>query len=191
MRDRNWLPLVVSAAAALVMLGCGGGPSSTAATPTPTPTPAKTPTPTPTPDPLALAALFEGTYTGTWNNTTYGTSGSIKLENKLDRTAGTMTSTLTLGGNVFGSPAKAPETFTYKLDPAGTTITTKSATFGDVTVNLKPPTFTMTGANISSPNVSGFEAHGTITDPKTLSLDYTVTLRAGGTATGKATITKG
>jgi hypothetical protein len=29
----------------------------------------------------------------------------VKLENKLDRAAGTMTTTLTLGGNVFGSPA--------------------------------------------------------------------------------------
>jgi hypothetical protein len=35
----------------------------------------------------------------------YGTTGSVKLENILDRTATSMTTMLTLGGNVFGSPA--------------------------------------------------------------------------------------
>ena len=180
------------ALAALLLVACGGGGSSNASTPpprTPTPAPA-TPTPSPTPDPLALAALFEGVYTGTWNNTTFGTTGPVKLENHLDRAAGTMTTTMTLGGNVFGSPAPPPETFTYKVSAAASTFTTKSATFGDVTVTFNPPAFKIDGANITSPNVSAFSAQGTIADPRTISLDYTATLRAGGTATGKATLTK-
>lgn len=178
------------ALAALLMFGCGGGGTSNgAAQPTPTPVPA-TPTPSPTADPLAVAALFEGVYSGTWNNTTFGTSGPAKFENHLDRSAGTMATTLTLGGNVFGSPAPPPETFTYKLGAAATTFKTRSATFGDVTVTFNPPSFKIDGANITSPNVSAFSAQGTITDPRTISLDYTATLRAGGTANGKATLTK-
>lgn len=185
MRKLWWLaPLAV-----VLLVACGGG-SSNAGKPTPTPTPVPTPTPSATPDVLGLAALLEGTYAGTWNNTTFGSSGSVKIENHLDRAAGTMTSTLTLGGSVFGSPAPAPETFTYKVGATGTTFTTKSTTFGDVTVTINPPAFSVMGTNISSPNATAFEAHGTVTDPRTLNLDYTVTLRAGGTATGKATITR-
>ena len=101
-----------------------------------------------------------------------------------------MTTTLTLGGNVFGSPAPAPENFTYKVGTAATSFTTRSATFGDLTVSLNPAGFKIDGANITSPNVSAFSAQGTITDPRAISLDYTATLRAGGTATGKATLTK-
>jgi hypothetical protein len=101
-----------------------------------------------------------------------------------------MTSTLTLGGNVFGSPAPPPETFTYQVGATSATIKAKSATFGDVTITVNPPTMTVTGANITSPNVSAFEAHGTVVDPRALSLDYAITLRAGGTAAGKATLAK-
>jgi hypothetical protein len=134
--------------------------------------------------------MFEGTYTGTWNNTTFGTAGSVKLENKLDRAASTMTTTLTLGGNVFGSPAPPPETYTFKVGTGTLNYSGHSNTFGDVTVTLTPPTFAMKGVNITSPNVSAFEAKGTVTDPRALSFDYTATLRTGGSAAGKVSLAK-
>jgi hypothetical protein len=142
-----------------------------------------------------LFAAFEGTYTGTWTNQTYGSTGSINVVVKLDRVAGTVSVTLTLGGEVFGSPAPAPETITYKptgaltLDYSG-----HSVIFGDVTVHLTPSptsaTITFHGANVPSQRVSTFDAKGTIA-AKTISFTYTVSFRDGtADAHGVATITK-
>ncbi len=139
---------------------------------------------------MALVALFEGTYNGTWTNTTFGSTGPIKFEVKLDRTARTVTTTLTLGGNVFGAPAPPPETMTNKVDSALAGGTTKSAIFGDLTVTLAGTTVTMKGTNLPSARASTFQATGTITNPSTLNFDYTVGLKDGTEAKGKISLTK-
>jgi len=182
---------VAVAFALFALVACGGSSSTASASPTPSPSPS----PAASADPLALYSALEGTYTGTWNNTTYGSSGSINVVVKLDHAAGTITSTLTLGGQVFGAPAPAPETVSFKpsgsltLDYSG-----KSAIFGDVTAHFTPSatgaTVTIHGANVPSTRVSTFDATGTLT-AKTISFTYTVGFRDGtADAHGTATITK-
>ena len=166
-----------------LLLACGTS-SSPASTPKPTPTP--TPVASATPDALALAALIAGRYTGTWNNTTFGSSGPITLEVKVDRAAGTVSFTLTLGGNVFGAPAPPPETYTIKPDAAQLsqlTYTGRSAIFGDVTATATMTgtqgTFKMLATNVPNPRIGGFEATGTVTDPRSASGRYTVSFKDG------------
>jgi hypothetical protein len=166
------------------MLACGGE-STSPASPKPTPTPTPTPIPkvSATPDLLILAAFLEGRYSGTWNNTTFGTSGPVTADVKVDRTSGTVSLTLTLGGNVFGAPPPPQETFTIKPDPAQSTFTGRSATFGDVTASFAlagtQGTFNMKGGNVPNPRVAGFEASATITDPRSFGGRYTVTFKDG------------
>jgi hypothetical protein len=181
---------------ALLLLACGGETSTSA---TPKRTPAPTPTPTPTAsagsDLLLLAAFLEGRYTGAWNNTTFGTTGPIAVDAKVDKTAGTVSVTLTLGGNVFGAPAPPPETFTIKPDPAQSTLTGRSTTFGDLSATFalagSQGSFTMKGSNVPNPRVAGFEASATISDPRSFGGRYTVTFKDGtAPAQGTFTLTK-
>lgn len=205
---RIWHTLALSGALAVVS-ACGG----TAATPTVAPTVgatvATTPTLTPTVaattaptaaastslDPLALAALFTGNYTGNWVNTTFtGSTGPAALEIGLDRTAGTMSVKLTLGGNVFGAPAPAPESLVVSLTPgAGGTTTSKS--FGPVTATAVREgagvKLTISAPNVPSARVATFTMTGTIANPASLQLAYTVTFRGSGqTAQGTVTLNR-
>ena len=180
------------AVAIFAVVACGGS-SSAASKPTPSPSPS--PRPSPSLDTLALFTSFEGSYSGTWTNQTYGSSGSITVVIKLDHSAGTITSTLTLGGNVFGAPAPAPETVTFKPIGALTPdIAGHSATFGDVTVHFAPTatgaTISFKAANVPSPRVATLTVGGTVT-ATTMSMTYTVGFRDGtADAHGVAAITK-
>ncbi len=178
---------------ALVLLAACG-PGGTDARPPPSPTPSPTPSPSPTPDVLAAMALFEGTYTGSWTNQTFGSTGPITVVVKLDRAAGTVSITLTLGGNVFGMPAPAPETVTFKPTPPPLKYSGRSAIFGDVTASLTLGTagadFALHGENVPSDRVGKFDARGTITDPRQIALTYVVTFKDGSAANGVASITR-
>ncbi len=130
--------------------------TTAAAAPTAAPSTAKPATPAPT-----LATTFdEGHYAGTWTNTTFGSTGAAAIDVKFDRTAFTAAITLTLGGNVFGAPAPAPETFTFPITPSGVSSTVKSKTFGDFTVTLNAGKATFKGDNVSA-RVKTFEGTGT------------------------------
>ena len=179
------------AVALLAVVACGGSSSTASKSPTPSPTPS----PVASPDTLVLFTSFEGTYSGTWTNQTYSSTGPISVVIKLDHAAGTVTSTLTLGGNVFGAPAPAPETLTFK--PAGALtpdLSGHSVTFGDVTAHFTPSatgvTISFKAANVPSPRVSTLTVAGTVTGT-TMSMTYTVGFRDGtADAHGVATITK-
>jgi hypothetical protein len=173
------------AVTAALLLACGES-SSTASTPKPTPTPTPTPLASATPDALALAALVAGRYTGTWNNTTFGSSGPITLDVKVDRAAGTVSFTLTLGGNVFGAPAPPPETYTIKPDAtqlSQLSYSGRSAIFGDVTATATMTgtqgTFKMVATAVPNPRIGGFEATATVSDPRSASGRYTVGFKDG------------
>ena len=185
---------IVLATLTLLLAACGGGGSpQAAATAKPTPTPTAAPTPTPTADPLALVATFAGIYKGTWNNTTFGSSGPVEVDVTVDQTARAVTVKTTLGGNVFGAPAPPPETITIPasgVNPNGP-LTYKSAIFGDCSGGLNGATFTTKCVNVPSARVSEFDSTGTITDPKNLAFTYTVMFKDGSApAQGKVTLTK-
>lgn len=173
---------VVLAAAA-----CGSG--STAAPTTVAPTVAATTArPATTAAPTVSTTFEDGRYAGTWNNTTFGSTGSAAIDVKLDRTAFSVAVTLTLGGNVFGAPAPAPETFNLPITSTGVSYTGKSKTFGDLTVTMKDGKATFKGDNVSA-RVKTIEGTGTY-GAGAISLTYTVSLSDGSKAQGTVSLKK-
>ena len=158
-------------------------PTSPAATPTPTRTPTVTPT--------SPAAAFAGTYTGSWNNQTFMTTGSATLVNVINTSAQTFQSTLTLGGNVFGAGTPAPQTFSGSY--ASGSFSQTSPLFGNVTINFPSAgVFMGSATNVPNPNISRIDFNGTATS-QTIMLNYTITFTpaaGGGTAVGTMTVNK-
>ena len=189
-----------AAVALLLVAGaCGGGGTSSSSTPppthlqTPTPTPTPTAAPTPTPNPLAaLAAAFTGKYSGTWTNTTFGSTGPISVQVAVDLASGNLVvSNLTIGGNVFGGAAPPPESLTLTGLATGT-VTTHSASLGDISMSISPlGVLTGTCTNIPSPRVSKATFTGTVADPTKLTFTYHADLKDGTGADGTVTMAKG
>jgi hypothetical protein len=170
----------------LLLSACGG--SSPAAKPSPSPTP--TPSPSATIDLGALAQAFAGSYAGSWTNTTFSSKGTVLAVIAFDATTQTVTANLTVGGNVFGGPPPAPETFSGKLGQLGALgFSGRSPTFGDFTVTTTGPTFVMKAQNIPNPRVDHFEADGLLTGT-TISGTYKVFMKDGTTADGVFSLTK-
>jgi hypothetical protein len=198
MRGVRTLLLTCGTAAGVTACGGGGGGAtpSPAATPTPTATPAATATAaSATANPLALAAAaFNGHSTGTWNNDTFHTSGSVVTDVTIDPVAQSVSFHVVLGGNVFGAPAPAPQLFVGKIAPTsggGFAITGTSPFLGPFTITVTPDgKLTVNCPSVPGGRVSTMTATGTVTDPKILKLSYTVTLSGGGSASGTATLTK-
>ena len=188
--------LFVASFLAVVIAACGS--SSTAAPSAATSAPAAATTPAPTvapttarpstPAPTLATTFDEGRYAGTWTNTTFGSTGSAAIDVKFDRVAFTAALTLTLGGNVFGAPAPAPETFTFPITPTGVSTTVKSKTFGDFTVTLNAGKATFKGDNVSA-RVKTFEGTGTYA-AGVITINYTVTLSDGSKAQGVVNLKK-
>ncbi|HEU5287032.1 MAG TPA: hypothetical protein VFV20_01390 [Candidatus Limnocylindria bacterium] len=191
------LRVALSCLALLVTVSCGSSPASTAgtsqpataaaATPTVAPTAAATPRP---PTTAPIPAFEDATFTGTWTNQTFGSTGGATMAVKVDRAALTLGVTLTLTGNVFGTAAPAPETFTLPINAAGATYTGKSKTFGDVTATLKADgTFTFRGENVPSNRVKGIDGSGTWTTSG-INFTYNVALSDGSAAKGVVSLKK-
>jgi hypothetical protein len=125
-----------------------------------------------------LAAGYDGTYHGTWTNTTFGSRGSASFVVSTDRTAKKTSIVVTLGGNVFGAGV-APETITGDITDAGFSFTGHSTIFGDVSVFTIAPdgTLALTATN-TSPRVTKFVASGKVTK-NLFTLAYVATLSSG------------
>ena len=108
----------------------------------------------------------------------------------VDTIAQTMTMTLDLNGSVFGASDPEAEATTASYTTAGATLAKTSAVFGDVTFDITSTgQITGSGTSVPSATVSRIDFTGTA-GVSTISLDYTVTFTAGGTATGTATLTR-
>lgn len=194
------LRIALSCLALFITVSCGSSPSSTAATsqaatvaattaPTVAPTAAATTARPPTTAPIP--AFEDATFTGSWTNQTFGSTGGATMAVKVDRAALTLGVTLTLTGNVFGAAAPAPETFTLPISAAGATYTGKSKTFGDVTATLKADgTFSFKGENVPSSRVKGIDGSGTWTT-SAITFTYNVALSDGSAAKGVVSLKKG
>ncbi len=192
--------LVPGLVALLITASCGSSPASTTATSQPPTAQATTAAPTVAPTAAAttarpatiapIPAFEDGTFSGTWTNQTFGSTGGATMAVKVDRAALTLGITLTLTGNVFGAPAPAPETFSLPISAAGATYTGKSKTFGDITATLKTDgTFTFKGANIPSNRVKSIDGSGTWTKAA-IDLNYNVSLSDGSAAKGVVSLKK-
>jgi hypothetical protein len=186
--------LVASLFVVVIAVACSSSPSASspttaatsAAAATAAPTAALTAAPsTARPATTAPGPAFEdATFTGPWTNTTFGSTGTATMAVKVDRTAFTLGLTITLTGNVFGSPAPAPETFSLPITASGATFSGKSKTFGDVTASLKTDgTITFKGENVPGGRVKTIDGAGTWTT-QAINLTYNVALSDGSTAKG-------
>lgn len=137
-----------------------------------------------------LTSQLAGNWTGSWHNTTFDTSGPASLAMTVNSSAKTYSATITLGGNVFGGSAPPPQTFAGSYSSTtGVTYSGSSPVFGDIAFTISP-TGAINGSltNVPSPNVSGVTFSGAVT-PTTMTVNYTATLKAGGTASGVLTLT--
>jgi len=171
----------------LLLAACGGSGSPGArSTPTPTPTPA----PSPSLDVGALAAAAAGTYSGSWKNTTFGSTGTVTAVITVDRAALTVTTQITVTGNVFGGQPPPPETFSGKIGDFGALgFSGHSPTFGDFTITSTGPAFVMKAQNVPNDRVDHFEADGSFA-PGAISGTYKVFFKDGTTADGNFSLTK-
>ena len=165
--------------------------TATPTAPAVTGTPTRTATPAPSPTPTSPAAAYAGTWTGTWNNTTFSTSGPATLVDTVNTANQTFAATLTLGGNVFGTTAPAPQNFSGSY--ATGTFSQAGTAFGDVTIIFTGPgAFTGFGVNVPNPNIARIDFTGTATTTR-ISINYTITFSAsagGGTAVGTMVLNK-
>ena len=178
-------------AALLLLVACGGGNTAAKTKSTPTPTPTPTPSPSPTLDVGAQAAAAAGTYKGSWKNTTFGSTGTVTAVISVDQATLVVSAQLTVTGNVFGGAQPPTETFSGKVDPAGSLgFSGHSATYGDFTItSAGPGAFVMKAQDIPGGRIDHFEADGSFA-PGTISGTYTAFLKDGTKATGSFSLAK-
>ncbi|MFQ5554151.1 MAG: hypothetical protein ACE5GC_02115 [Acidimicrobiia bacterium] len=158
-------------------------PTTTTAAPTTT-TAAPTTTTTEAVNPL-IAAIegFVGAWTGTWSNTTFGSSGSADFD--LEIVEDGVIVSMDLGGGVFGQGDPAPEEWgfdAFDLLTGGGGLET--SVFGDVSFELSADGITIIADDVPAAGIARFEATGSLTDAPALVGTYIVTFDAGDTAEG-------
>ncbi len=135
-----------------------------------------------------------GTWNGTWNNVTFGTSGTVTVVITVDVPSRTAQINLTLTGSVFGGSAPAPETYTATYSPVGLSLDTPSAFAGTLTATINNGgVITGQATPPAGSPVAQVTFFGYLSQAKTMNLAYQVTLAAaagGGQAGGFATLTK-
>jgi hypothetical protein len=129
-------------------------------------------------------------YAGTWNNTTFGSTGFANATLAAERASQLLAVTIDLGGNVFGGTAPGPQTIRGSLNPLGASLSDTTPLFGPITA-----TVSLLGAvngsapSVPGPNVSALTFNGTIIPGTFVNLNYAATLRPSGTAVGVVTMT--
>ena len=101
---------------------------------------------------VATAQEIAGTYSGTWTNTTFGSTGAISATVAVDAAAATLTISLDIGGNVFGGPDPAPLTSNIDLNSEGPFAGTDPL-FGDFTIDYSAGHLVFTAPAV--PNLGG------------------------------------
>lgn len=146
------------------------------------------------PDPSIEAALAAaGTYTGSWTNTTFGSTGDAGMTMTVSE-AGDVTMEWDLGGGVFGvgDPDGENQTLNVADMVGGRTVTT--ALFGDmgVTVSADFVTITLDAENVPTSGIQAFRATATWSDDGTIAGIYVVEFDGGGApAEGTFEMTRG
>ena len=130
---------------------------------------------------------FAGNWTGTWNNTTFGSKGAAKMTVVVDEAKKSVELTLDLDGNVFGAADPPAEKFTGTYTAAGFTVTSKSTLFGDLSLTFKADgTISGSGKPAGFDDIT-FKGTGTA---KTMTLTYTINQGGKKFAEGTFDLTK-
>lgn len=131
-------------------------------------------------------ANFTGSYSGTWTNTTFSSTGAASVT--ITDSGGDPMVAVDLDGNVFGGADPASESFTGMANLNDATLaSTTSPVYGDVVSTLNGNgTITITGTNIPG-GVDTFTLVGTIVNGQ-IQANVTITFDAGGSAAAVATL---
>jgi hypothetical protein len=195
---RRLIPM--AAVLALSVSACGGGgQTTTTAGPTTTAAVASTTAATSTTaevtttteDPVAyrvtLATLLAGEWEGEWRNTTYGSTGAVMADVRVDGAAHAATITVDLGGAVFGQGDPGPFELTIDLS-AAPPYTASTDLLGEVTFTMTDTgSFTLGSADVPAAGIATFGATGTAGSER-VELEYTVGFDDGSEAVGIATL---
>ena len=175
--DGRFRLIAIAAGFVLVVAACGGrdGAGTTAApSPTSAPTtaapPAKTTTAAPitttmpattttvaTGSPLiAVARGFAGEWTGTWTNTTFGSTGPTEASVEV-MDDGSIIVTIDLGGFVFGQGDPEPERWIVNLVDLAQPVTVQSTTFGEVTLILSVEGARIIAVDVPADGIANFQ----------------------------------
>lgn len=138
--------------------------------------------------PLDLSGLV-GTWTGSWHNETYNTTGGATIVISVDQQAKTMSFNVDFDGNVFGGSNPPAETFTGSYTETSLTITGHSNTFGDISATWNGDGFSGSGQNVPAGGIDSVDFTGTVTATQ-ISMNYTIHFSGGGTAVGTVTLNK-
>ena len=136
-------------------------------------------------DAYPLLAGYQGHFTGSWNDSTFGTTGSMIWDLSADPSSRTVDITFDVGGHFFGGAGGPPESIKLTHLAQGV-IKGNSAAFGGVSGTIAPDgTLTITLTNIPGGVISKVEIVGTFTGGNSISMSYTVDFVAGsGAASG-------
>jgi hypothetical protein len=126
-----------------------------------------------------------GSYSGTWSNLTFGSSGAINFV-IADSQPGLLTMTTTLGGFVFGNPT-APAPFAVSADlrsPGAIILNGGSDSLGTITGTIGPDgSFHVSVSAIPGGIISSVVSSGIILNGSA-NFVYTVNFNGSGSATG-------
>lgn len=131
---------------------------------------------------------YVGSWAGTWNNSTFSSSGTVTANVTIN--SNNLVMVVDLGGNVFGGGDPASETFTVTFGGTSARLeATNSSTYGVVTGELSANgDFEITGTNVPGGNVTGFQVNGNW-GRNTISASVAITL-AGSNANATAVLNK-
>jgi hypothetical protein len=143
---------------------------------------------------VALAQQYDGRYTGTFTNTTFGTTGPANLELRIDPATGSIAVDADFDGDLFGGGAKEVRRISADVplgSDANATITTETEKFGPVSGRIDETlALVLTAEAVPGDAVGSFTLTGRLRPDNTgFDATYTVTFEDGTTADGTVTVT--
>ena len=130
-------------------------------------------------------AQLEGTWPGTWQNTTFGSEGDIAVTVAVAQN-GAATMTLDIGGFVFGLADPDPMQLSGSYTADVMTFSGSSDLFGEFSAAVTSDgSIILSAPEASAPGIASLEVSGTIDqEAEALSGVYTVVFSTGGEAQG-------
>lgn len=136
-------------------------------------------------------ATYAGSWSGTWVNSTFGSTGTASVVIAAGASPNQVTLSHSGTGTVLGGSGAPLETRSNQpYTPAAFTLTTTSGTFGDIVLNVDGAgNITGSGTNVPNPAIQRWDCTGTIT-PAQIRLSFTVSFKAGTVASGTISVNK-
>jgi hypothetical protein len=141
-------------------------------------------------DAFPLLAGFQGHFAGSWNDTTFATTGAMTWDITVDSTARTVLIKVNVGGNFFGGSGAPPESILLTHLGQGV-IAGHSAAFGDVSGTIGPDgTLRIALTGVPGGVVKRVDITGQFSGGSSISMAYSVQLVVGGSASGTVTLAR-